>query len=109
VHVATALAAGVALGIGGPKRLVVTAFAAASIADSAGGDVTEAARVALYTAIATALVWAPVLAYELAGDGGIDVITRASAWVARRGRGLMFLALLAVGALALVDGLVSLL
>jgi hypothetical protein len=109
VNVWTALAAGVALGIGGPKRLVVTALAAATIADSAGGDATQAASVALYTAVATVLVWAPVLVFALAGSGAVDEITRAAAWVARHGQTLMVLALLAVGAFAIVDGVVTLL
>ena len=54
----TALLAGALLGIGGPKRLVLTFLAAATI-DSAGlGSSSEALALAIfYTGVATVLVW----------------------------------------------------
>ena len=51
------LVAGLLLGIGGPKRLVLTALAATTITTSALNDSGEAALVVLYVALATALVW----------------------------------------------------
>ena len=53
----TTLLAGLLLGIGGPKRLVLTALAATTITTSGIASSSEAALVVLYVGLATALVW----------------------------------------------------
>jgi len=67
VHATTAVVAGLALGVGGPKRLILTGLAAASIT-AAGLDKTQdAALVLWYGALATVVVWLPVLGAILLG------------------------------------------
>jgi hypothetical protein len=67
--------AGVLLGVGGPKRLVITVLAAATI--SASGLASDGKLVVgvFYVLLATVLVWAPVLLYVVAGE-------RAGRWMA---------------------------
>ncbi len=98
---ATAVVAAVLLNLG-PKRLVLTALAAATIEDSLP-------LVVVYTAIATLLVWGPVLAYELAGDGATRLLARGQDWLARRQRAVASWSLLVVGAFAVADSLAALL
>lgn len=102
VHAGTALVAGVLLGIGGPKRLVLTALAAAAIATTPTKASGEAAQLAAYTIVATFLVWAPVLTFELFGDRALQTIDSAGRWLARREQKALTAALvvLALGALA---------
>ena len=102
VHTGTALLAGLLLGIGGPKRLVLTALAAAAIATSPNDAHGDVLQLAVYTAAATVLVWAPVLTFELFGDRALQTIDRAGRWLARRQQKTVVAALLvlAAGALA---------
>lgn len=105
----TALAAGVLLGIGGPKRLVLTALAATSIAASTGEGATQGRLVVAYAIVATVLVWAPILAYELVGDRVVAKLDDAQGWLARRQRRMTSSALFVIGALALADAAAALL
>jgi hypothetical protein len=105
---ATTLLAGIVLGVGGPKRLVVTALAAAAIASSGSGDTTNAALVALYSIVATLVVWLPVLAFMLVGERAIATIDDTVRWIAQRRRIAMFYALVALGAGAIASGLAGL-
>jgi hypothetical protein len=98
---ATAAAAAVALNLG-PKRLVLTALAAPAIDGAASLAV-------LYLAVATLLVWAPVLAFELAGERAVRLLARGSSWLAARQRSVASASLVGVGALAVADSLASLL
>ena len=59
LRVLTTVAAGFVLGIGGPKRLVLTCLAAATIVTAGLGDADQTALVAVYVTLATALVWGP--------------------------------------------------
>ena len=73
----TALGTGAVLGIGGPKRIGVTIVVSAAIA-AAGLESAEALALAvLYVAVATVLVWVPVLLYLAFGS-------RATEWLERR-------------------------
>ncbi len=108
VHLGTALAAGLLLGVGGPKRLVLTALAAATIAATPTDGHSEAVQLAAYTIVATVLVWAPVLAFELFGSRAMQTIDAAGLWLARRQRTALVIALLAIALLA-VAGAASLL
>src|SRR5574340_392373 len=68
VHLLSAAGIGLLLGIGGPKRLVLTALASALIAAAADTGSSEGALVVWYGLLATLLVWLPVLAYLVLGD-----------------------------------------
>ncbi len=108
VHVATASGVGLLLGIGGPKRLVLTALASASITAAGVSGADVAPLVAWYVLLATALVWVPVLAYFLFGDWAVAKLDGAMAWFAGHRRPATFYALVIVS-VALVIHAVALL
>jgi hypothetical protein len=96
----TAVLGGLVLGVGGPKRLLLTALAGTSI-DASGPDRSEAvAGVLAYSALATLLVWLPVVACAIAGDRVAVKLDAAQQWLARHEREIGFYSLLAVGAIA---------
>jgi len=108
LHLATALVAGLLLGVGGPKRLVLTALAAASIAAD-----TETAEstvlVAGYTIVATFLVWGPIVVFELFGERVLATLRGVQPWLREHQRPVVFYPLVVVGLLAIVDALAELL
>jgi Sap, sulfolipid-1-addressing protein len=77
VHVFTASGVGMLLGIGGPKRLVLTALASASIAAAGTTGSDEAALIVWYGLLATVLVWLPVLGYLLLGNRAVATLDAA--------------------------------
>jgi Sap, sulfolipid-1-addressing protein len=97
VRLKTDFVAGLALGIGGPKRLVLTALAASSITAAGLEDASQVALVLWYCALATAVVWAPVLAAILLGDRAVDLLDRGFGWLTRHQRGVTVSVLLVVG------------
>ncbi|MGZ4415199.1 MAG: GAP family protein [Gaiellaceae bacterium] len=108
VHVMTASAIGLLLGIGGPKRLLLTGLASASIAATGMTGSNEFVLVVWYTLLATALVWFPVLAYLLFGDWAVIRLDAALKWLGRHRRPLMAYAIAVLGGVLLVDGLLLL-
>jgi Sap, sulfolipid-1-addressing protein len=96
----TAVLGGLVLGIGGPKRLVLTTLAGTSIAASGAGASRAAALVLAYSAVATLLVWAPVLAFALAGHRVAAQLDATQRWLATHEREIGFYSLLTVGAIA---------
>ena len=105
VRVITAVASGILLGIGGPKRLVLTGLAAASIIGSGISGGREAVLVAWYAVLATVVVWAPVLAYVLLGTRAVTRVNAGFEWLTRHRRPVTFYSLVVVGLLLVVDGL----
>jgi hypothetical protein len=108
VHAVTASGVGLLLGFGGPKRLVVTSIAAASIAASGITGSGQKALIAWYALIATVVVWAPVLAYLAFGDRATAELDAGLKWVAHRSRPVTVGALVIVG-LALIVNAVAIL
>jgi len=104
VHVFTAAGFGLLLGIGGPKRLVLTALASASITASGSTGSDEAALVAWYGLLATVLVWLPILAYFVLGDLVVAWLDGALAWLARQRRPVTVYALILIGLALVVNG-----
>jgi len=102
VHVGTASAAGFLLGIGGPKRLVLTALAAATITLSGLSAVNESALVLWYGLLATALVWLPVAGYVLLGAWAVAKLDAGLAWLRRNRRPVRFYVLASIGLVLLV-------
>ena len=105
LRVSTMLLAGVLLGIGGPKRLVLTALAATAITTSGTGDVGEAALVVWYSALATVVVWGPVLLSLFLGARVVGLMTRVQNQIARHQRETMVYALFVLAALLVVDAI----
>src|SRR5580765_2632073 len=95
--------AGFLLGIGGPKRLLLTALGATAITTAGVRDAGEAALVVWYCALATVLVWGPVIAYVLLGDRAVGVMTRAQQRLARRQPRVKVYALLVLAGLLILD------
>jgi len=80
----TAVTAGVVLGIGVPKRLVLALLAATTI-NTAGVRLSgQAALVVIYVAVATAIVWLPVALFILFGDRAITLMRHSQDEVVRR-------------------------
>jgi hypothetical protein len=104
----TTFVVGLALGVGGPKRLVITAFAAASITAAGVSRPGEAGLVLWYTALATFVVWVPVLAAVVLGERAVDRIESGFAWVTRHRRPVVIWVLLVVGAYFVAHGLLLL-
>lgn len=98
IRVSTGLAAGLLLGIGGPKRLVITALVATVIAAAGTDGADQAALVVLYAAVATVLVWVPIAAFVLVGERVVAVMRAAQESLAARQRAISFYALLLVAA-----------
>jgi Sap, sulfolipid-1-addressing protein len=101
----TASIAGFLLGIGGPKRLLLTALAATAITTAGVGDAREAVLVVWYCALATVLVWAPVTVYVLLGDRAVGIMTRAQQQLARRQPGVKIYALLVLAGMLILDAI----
>jgi hypothetical protein len=97
------LGTGALLGVGGPKRLTLAILAAATIAAGELATTTQVSLVAVYVAIATALVWIPVVLMLFFGHRAAEWTAAAQKWWARhRTRAIMVpLVLLAVYFLAL--------
>jgi Na+/melibiose symporter-like transporter len=101
----TTLVVGMLLGIGGPKRLVLTALAAALVATSGAGDSGQAELVVVYVALATALVWAPVLFYVLRGDKAVALMKAAQETANRHQPKVTIYALRGLAALLAIDAI----
>jgi threonine/homoserine/homoserine lactone efflux protein len=101
----TTLLAGLLLGIGGPKRLVVTALAATTISTAGLHDSGEAALVVLYAAIASVLVWGPVILFVFLGDRTVALLKTAQQEVARHQPHVTVYALLLIAALLTLDAI----
>jgi Sap, sulfolipid-1-addressing protein len=97
--------AGFLLGIGGPKRLLLTALAATAITTAGVRDAGETALVVWYCALATVLVWGPVIAYVLLGERAVGVMTRAQQRLARRQPGVKVYAVLVLAGMLILDAL----
>jgi Sap, sulfolipid-1-addressing protein len=105
----TTLLAGLLLGIGGPKRLVLTALAATTITTSGIDSSSEAGLVVLYAGVATALVWGPMILFVLLGDRAVALMKRAQNGVARRQPQVAVYALRLLAALLVIDAIGTLL
>jgi Sap, sulfolipid-1-addressing protein len=103
VHVVTATGVGLLLGIGGPKRLVLTALAAASITAAGLEGSKDAALIGWYGLLATVLVWLPVLGYLLLGNRAVGTLDAAIEWLDRNRRPAIFYGLVIVSLVLLVN------
>ena len=103
VHVLTASGVGLLLGIGGPKRLVLTALASASIAAAGLAGANDAALIGWYSLLATFLVWLPVACFLLLGDRAIATLDAAMEWLSRHRRPATVYTLAIIGLVLLVN------
>ena len=96
------------LGFGGPKRLVLTLLAMASVSEASLGDVEDLTLVAVYIAVATALVSVPVGIVIIAGERAAVILERGQSWLTTHAAALRVWLSLGVGAALIVDALVRL-
>jgi hypothetical protein len=99
----TTLGAGVVLGIGIPKRLVLAALAATAISTAGLHSSVEAVLVVFFAAVATALVWVPVTLFTLFGEQVVALMKRAQEEVVRRQPQVTVYALLLLAAMFAID------
>jgi MFS family permease len=95
------------LGFGGPKRLLLTFLAMATVNEVAAGVAGDLVLVALYIAIATALVSVPVVTIVVTGDWGVAKLGQAESWVRRHKSVLRLWVGLGLGVLLIIDGVVK--
>jgi Sap, sulfolipid-1-addressing protein len=103
LHFLTTVVAGFLLGIGGPKRLVLTALAATSIVTAGVGDAGEGVLVVGYVVVATALVWGPVILFEILGQRAVTLMQEGQDEVVRRQPQVTVYALLILAGLLVID------
>lgn len=103
VHLATAAGVGLLLGVGGPKRLVLTAFAATLIASAGLSGSDESVLIGWYGLLATVLVWLPVLSYLVVGKRAVAMFDAALEWLGRHRRPATVYALVISGVWLLVN------
>ena len=99
----TTLAAGVVLGVGVPKRLVLAALAATAISTAGLHSSVEAVLVVFFAVVATALVWVPVILFTLFGEQVVALMKRAQEEVERRQPQVTVYALLLLAAMFAID------
>jgi len=105
LRISTMALSGLVLGVGGPKRLLLTVLAAGSITTAGVGDAGEIVLVLWYVGLASAVVWIPVLLFLLLGTRAVALMTRVQALLTRYQRETMVYALLALAVLLTVDAL----
>jgi hypothetical protein len=104
----TALGTGAVLGIGGPKRVGLTIVVSAAIAAS-GLESAEAVGLAvLYVAVATILVWVPVVLYVALGPRATEGLANAQRWIAQHKQPITFYPSAVLGAVLVADGVAHL-
>ena len=102
----TALGTGAVLGIGGPKRIGVTIVVSAAIA-AAGLQGAEALGLAvLYIAVATILVWVPVLLFIALGAQATRWLSNGQQWIGQHKVALTFYPSAVLGTVLVSDGIV---
>jgi hypothetical protein len=99
--------AGALLGVG-PKRLLLTMLAAATIATADVSFTGQTALVGIYVALATILVWAPVLLAVVWGRRAGDWTASAHTWFREHRATATFVPLLVFGVYFVVVGTVGL-
>ena len=101
----TTVVAGFLLGIGGPKRLVLTCLAATTIVTAGLGDVNQGTLVVVYVTLATALVWGPLILFLFLGNRVVALMEDAEREVARRQPQVTVYALLILAGFLVLDAI----
>ena len=104
----TAFGTGTALGIGGPRRITVTLVVCAAIAAAGVGGAGAVGLSVLYVAIATILVWVPVVLYIRLGERATELLENGQRWIGEHKQSLTVYGALVLGTVLVVDGIVHL-
>jgi hypothetical protein len=110
-HVGPAAAFSMAglLGFGGPKRLVLTLLAMASVSEATIGDVASLSLVAIYIGVATILVSVPVGIVVIAGERAAVILAKGQTWLTTHAAELRVWLAIGIGLALCADALVRLL
>ena len=103
----TAFSIAVPLGVG-VKRLLITIFAASTIALSGSTRIDDVWLGLVYVTVATVVVWAPVGLYLVPGRSADEAVARSKEWIGEHQRQLTALSSLVFGLLFAINGLVEL-
>jgi len=101
-------AAGLALGVGGPKRLGLNVLVAATISASTWSGEAKVAAATGYVVVATVLVWVPVVLSLVLGPRTAAYLQEVEAWIAAHRQALTFVPLTVLGILVVADGVIAL-
>ena len=96
------------LGLGGPKRLVFTFLAMASISEAGIGGAADVTLIVTYIVIATALVWVPVGIVVVARERAAVILEHGQSWLTSHAAALRVWLPLGIGTALVVDALVRL-
>ena len=99
LHFVTTFGAGLLLGLGGPKRLVVTGLAATTIAAAGVGNADETVLIVVYVTLADRAPSGPTFVFLLFGKQVIALMEGAEGEVARRQPHITVYGLLVLAAL----------
>jgi hypothetical protein len=106
---AAAVAAGILLGIGGPRRLTISIVTAATISGAGLTTRQDVGLAALYIVVAGLLIWGPVAIYLVAGARARVWLTTAEEWLTANQRLVAVYSLLVFGLVLVGDALAQLL
>lgn len=109
VRPAAALSMAGLLGFGGPKRLVLTFLAMASISSADLGRFEDVSLAALYIVVATVLVWIPVGIVLVAGERAAIILSDGESWMTAHAAELRVWLSLGFGVALVGDGVLRLL
>jgi hypothetical protein len=104
----TTSAVGLLLGIGGPKRLVLSGLACAAITTSGLDSLEWAALVGWYVTLATVLVWLPILLFVILGERAVASLDAGQHWLARHQPDVTLYCLVILGLAVVADAIVAL-
>ena len=104
VRPATVFGIGLPLGVGA-KRLTITLLAAGTVSLSGFGRGGRLALSVLYIAVASVVVWLPVLIYLVLGAHADDIVASTRAWITRNQERFTFYSVTVLGVVLIGDGL----
>ena len=98
-----AVVAGLALGVGGPRRIAMTLLAATTISAAVGRmSIKQMSLAGIFVVVACSLVWVPALVYLTSGAGALARLERLEAAVAAHRQEVVFYGTLALGVVLVV-------
>lgn len=105
---AVALSVAALLGFGGPKRLILTFLAMASLSQADLGSVENLTLIVLYVAVATLLVSVPVGLVIVGGSRAATIVARGETWLKTNTALVRVWLTMGIGVALAVHGLVRL-
>jgi hypothetical protein len=108
VRPATVFGIGLPLGVGA-KRLTITLLAAGTVSLSGLGSAGRLTLSVLYIAVASVVVWLPVLIYLILGAHADDIVANTRAWITANQERFTFFSVTVLGVALVGDALLRIL